>query len=39
MDYHLPSILSAISTPTYKLAMFLLQFLKPSTTNEYTVVD
>ena len=32
-------ILSAIDTPTYKLAKFLLKFLTPSTANEYTVVD
>ena len=32
-------ILSAIDTPTYKLAKFLLKFLTPSTANEYTVID
>ena len=32
-------ILSAIGTPTYKLAKFLLQFLTPLTQNEYTVTD
>ena len=32
-------ILSAISTPTYKLAKFLLPFLRPLTQNEYTVTD
>ena len=32
-------ILSAIDTPTYKLAKFLLKFLTPSTANEYTIVD
>ena len=30
-------ILSAIDTPTYRLAKFLLKFLTPSTANEYTV--
>ena len=32
-------ILSAIGTPTYKLAEFLLKFLTPSTANEFTVID
>ena len=32
-------ILSAIVTPTYKLAKFLLPFLTPLTQNEYTVTD
>ena len=32
-------ILSAIDTPTYKLAKFLLKFLTPSTANEYGVID
>ena len=32
-------ILSAIDTPTYKLAKFLLTFLTPSTSNEYTLID
>ena len=32
-------ILSAIDTPTYKLAKFLLKFLTPSTANEFTVID
>ena len=32
-------ILSAIGTPTYKLAKFLLKFLTPSTANEFTVID
>ena len=32
-------ILSAIGTPTYKLAKFLLPFLMPSTQNEYTVTN
>ena len=32
-------ILSAIDTPTYKLAKFLLKFLTRSTANEYTVTD
>ena len=32
-------ILSAISTPTYKLAKFLVPMLQPLTTNEYTVKD
>ena len=32
-------ILSAIGTPTYKLAKFLLKFLSPSTANEFTVID
>ena len=32
-------VLSAIDTPTYKLAKFLLKFLTPSTANEYTVID
>ena len=32
-------ILSAIDTPTYKLAKFLLKFLTPSTANEYMVID
>ena len=32
-------ILSAIGTPTYKLAKFLVSMLEPLTTNEYTVKD
>ena len=32
-------ILSAIGTPTYKLAKFLVPKLKPLTTNEYTIKD
>ena len=32
-------ILSAISTPTYKLAKFLVPMLEPLTTNEYTIKD
>ena len=32
-------ILSAIGTPTYKLAKYLLPFLTPLTQNEYTVTD
>ena len=32
-------ILSIIRTPTYKLEKFLLQFLTPSTTNKFTVID
>ena len=32
-------ILSAISTPTYKLAKFLVPILEPLTTNEYTIMD
>ena len=32
-------ILSAIGTPTYDLAKFLLSFLTPLTQNEYTVTD
>ena len=32
-------ILSAIGTPTYKLAKYLLPFSTPLTQNEYTVVD
>ena len=32
-------LLSAIDTPTYKLAKFLLKFLTPSAANEYTVID
>ena len=32
-------ILSAIGTPNYKVAKFLLPFLTPLTQNEYTVVD
>ena len=31
--------LSAIDTLTFNLAKFLLKFLTPSTTNEYTVID
>ena len=33
------SILSAIGTPTYKLAKFLVAILKPLTSNEYTIKD
>ena len=39
---NLPSfrtILSAIGTPTYKLAKFLVPILEPLTTNEYTIKD
>ena len=32
-------ILSAIGTPTYKLAKFLLKFLTPSAANKYIVID
>ena len=32
-------ILSAIGTPTYKLAKFLLSFVTPLTQNEYTITD
>ena len=32
-------ILSAIGTPTCKLAKFLLNFLTPSTTNEFTAIS
>ena len=32
-------ILSAISTPKYKLAKFLVPMLEPLTTNEYTITD
>ena len=32
-------ILSALNTPTYKLAKFLVPILKPLTTNEFTVKD
>ena len=32
-------ILSAIGTPTYKLATFLVPILEPLTTNEYTIKD
>ena len=32
-------ILSAIGTPTYKLANFLVPMLEPLTTNEYTIKD
>ena len=32
-------ILSAISTPTYKLAKFLVPMLEHPTTNEYTIKD
>ena len=38
-DFNFAAIFSAIGTPTHKLALFLLQFLTPSTTNEYTVID
>ena len=33
------SIISAIGTPTYNLAMFLVKILTPLTTNEFTVKD
>ena len=33
------SILSAIDTPTYKLAKFLVPILEPLSTNEYTIKD
>ena len=42
MEDHYPSfrpILSAISSPTYDLAKFLVPILKPLTENEYTVHD
>ena len=32
-------ILSALNTPTYKLAKFLVPILKPLTTNKFTVKD
>ena len=32
-------ILSAIGTPTYNLAKFLVPILEPQTTNEYTIKD
>ena len=32
-------IVSMIGTPTYKLAKFLVPFIAPITTNEYTVAD
>ena len=32
-------ILSALNTPTYKLAKFLVPILKPLTTNEFIVKD
>ena len=32
-------ILSALNTPTYKLAKFLVPILKPLTTNEFTLKD
>ena len=32
-------ILSAIGTPTYNIAEFLVPFLKPLTTNDYTLKD
>ena len=32
-------ILTALNTPTYKLAKFLVPILKPFTTNEFTVKD
>ena len=34
-----PSILSAIGTPTYNLAKFCDQLLKPLTSNDYTIKD
>ena len=33
------TILSAIGTPTYKLAKFLVPILEPLTTNEYAIKD
>ena len=36
---HFQPILSAINTPTYKLAKFLVDILKSLTNNEYTVKD
>ena len=41
IDNYLPfrSILSAINTPTFKLAKFLVPILKSLTSNEYTVKD
>ena len=32
-------ILSALSTPSYKLAKFLVLLLKPLTSNDYTIKD
>ena len=32
-------IFSALNTPTYKLAKFLVPILKPLATNEFTVID
>ena len=42
VTHGLPSfrpVLSAIGTPTYKLAKFLVPTLEPQTTNEYTIKD
>ena len=40
MEYHqFCPILSAIGTPTYKIAKFYGQLLKPLTNNEYTIKD
>ena len=36
---HFQSSLSAIGTPTYKLAKYLLPFFTPLTRNEYTITD
>ena len=36
---HFQPSLSAIGTPTYKLAKYLLPFLTPLTRNEYTITD
>ena len=38
-DFNSVAFFSAIGTPTYKLATFLLQFLTPSTGNEYTTIN
>ena len=37
--YGFRPILSAIDTPTYKLAKFLVPILEPLTANEYTIKD
>ena len=40
MEFHLfAQFLSDFVTPTYNLAKFLLNFLTPSTANEFTVID
>ena len=38
-DDNFRPILSAIGTPTYKLAKFLVPMLEPLTTNEYNIKD